>query len=212
MGETTTTVRPAAHGEAKIRIASSVLDVGLAGLAFETETRLPPELPATVTFGSDESQIALDGRVVWCFFHGTDAAPSGEQRPVYRAGIEFSNVLTPAAKRLVGFLEQQAAPSGETRLFGRFRPAAAEPIRVHVTTAFRCLEVETATVAIELHLAFEPTAGGEIELAPRGSEHLLAGRIAAAKRGEEPESWTITLAVGGADEDAVAALRHVVFN
>ena len=201
-----------AHGEALIRIDASVIDVGLAGLAIETETRLPPELPTTVTFGTGEGEIALDGRVVWCFFHGTEAASSGEQRPVYRAGIEFSNVLTPAAERLVGFLEQQAAPSGETRLFGRFRPPAAERIRIHVTTAFRCREVESAAVAVELRVAFDPAPGVGVELTPRGADRSVAARIVEARRGEAPESWELTLAVADADAGALAALRRVVYN
>jgi hypothetical protein len=212
MDEQATGNEVAAHGEALVRIAASVLDVGLAGLAIETETRLPPELPTTVTFGAENGEIALDGRVVWCFFHGTDAAPSGEQRPVYRAGIEFSNVLTPAAERLVAFLEQQAAPSGETRLFGRFRPAPAEPIRIHVTTAFRCREVETATAAVEIRLGFDPAPGGAVELVPRGAERSVETTIIEAKRGEAAESWELVLAVGDAEAGALAALRHVVYN
>jgi len=204
--------RGAPHGVAVVSLGASVLDVGLAGVAVESETRLPPELPLTVHFGDEDAEVALPGRVVWCFFHGTDAAPTGEQRPVYRAGVEFANVLTPQAESLVGFLEGRAEPGGDSRRFGRFRLSTAERIQIQVEADFDCLEIGTETIAIELSLGFEPVHGQTVLLTPRGKPMEITARIAVAVRTDSPERWRLELEVGESAGDALAALRGVVYN
>lgn len=203
---------PGPHGRLTLALDAALLDVGLAGIAIETETRLSPELALAVRLGEGDEGLELPGRVVWCFFHGTVAAASGEQRPLYRAGIEFADLLTPSAQRLVNFLERQLATGGETRLFGRFALARSQPLRIATSQEFRCLEIGSERVTVELEAGFEPAVGQQAELAPRGDGPPLRARVADVARGAAPSQWSLALDVAGADARALGALRGVVFN
>ena len=98
-----------------------------------------------------------------------------------------------------------AAPRNSETATARGLPSAFK-------TLPRSREVETATAAIEIRLGFDPAPGGAVELLPRGAERSVETTIIEAKRGEAAESWELVLAVGDAEEGALAALRHVVYN
>jgi len=205
-------IPPGPHGELALTLETTVLDVGLAGVAFECESRLTLDRPLRVRLGAGEDALVLPGSVVWCFFHGTAAAASGEQRPVYRAGIEFTDLLTPAAHRLMTFLEREVAPDGDTRLFGRFPLTRSQALGVEATAPFHCLEISADRVVVEVELGVEPTAGQRASLTPRGSDAAIVTTVRAAVRGEGPEVWRLELGLDDAEPRAVAALRGVAAN
>jgi hypothetical protein len=199
------------HGELRLSLRASVLDIGLAGLAIETGTRLTPQHSMCLGLqGADGTVLELAGRVVWCFFHGTVAAPGGEQEPVYRAGIEFEDVLTPVAERLLAFLEGHAQVTRETRMFGRFRVANAGPVALHSSTGFRALgfDAVAGTVRVEAGLGLEPVPGGAgaLRLHDKGSE--LGVTVIDARRVATSGSWELDLALEDPSPVALATLRE----
>ncbi len=143
----------------------------------------------------------MRGRVVWCFFHGTTTAETGEQVPVYRAGIEFSDVLTPLAEKLLGFLEQHAQVNGETRMFGRFRVANAGPVAVHSTAECKILEVASDAVTVEAALGLEPAPGSQATLRLAALDHDLTSTVIDAVRAPRSDSWTLKLALDDAEPE-----------
>jgi hypothetical protein len=212
MPETPTPIPPGPHGELALTLDTTVLDVGLAGVAVECESRLTLDRPLRVRLGAGGGALVLPGSVVWCFFHGTAAAASGEQRPVYRAGIEFSDLLTPAARRLMSFLEREVAPDGDTRMFGRFPLTRSQTIGVEATTPFHCLELGADRALVEVELGVEPLAGQRATLVARGSDAAIAATVRTARRGEGPETWRLELGFDDAEPRAMAALRGVAAN
>lgn len=212
MSETSIVTSPGPHGELALALDAVVLDVGLAGVAIESETRLAPERKLVVRLGAAADSLELPGRVVWCFFHGTVPAASGEQRPVYRAGIEFADLLTPSARRLVAFLERQVEPGGETRLFGRFPVARSQGIRIETAAPFRCVEFEGDRVDVDVELGVEPATGQSATLTPRSGGAALHATVAAVERGEHPDAWRLRLDLARGEPSARAALRGVAFD
>lgn len=212
MADARAALSPGPHGGLSLAFDAVVLDVGLSGLAIESETRLTLARPLRVRLGETDDALVLPGRVVWCFFHGTVAAPSGEQRPVYRAGVEFVDLLTPAAHQLMAYLEREVAPDSDTRLFGRFPLTRTQSIGLAATAEFLCLELGDEQVTVEAELGVEPVAGATVVLEPRSGGAALAAPIVAVHRGEAPELWRLELDVRAADPQALAALRGVVAN
>jgi hypothetical protein len=200
--------RSPAHGELVLSIDAAALDVGLAGLAIETDTRLAPQRTVRLRIREDHErgEIELRGRVVWCFFHGTSEGGRGEHQPVYRAGIEFTDVLTPVAESLVRFLESHAlAEAGETRLFGRFRLAAANAIRVELDASFRLTGLDGGEATVEAALPIEPTPGARARLDPRDGRPPIGAHVADLARHESSrELWRLRLAL---DEPAADEAR-----
>jgi len=214
MGEERNEASPAAakeHGEIRLLLRGLVLDIGLAGLALETGTRLTPQRPMSLRLDTSEGALALKGRVVWCFFHGTATASGGEQVPVYRAGIEFQDVLTPIAEQLLEFLEAHAQVTGETRMFGRFRVANAGPVAVHSESTFRILEVdgESGVVKVEAELGLEPAPGCETRLRLVDGGDEIAATVADVERVPSSSLWRLDLALETAPAPLLARLREL---
>lgn len=211
MTEPTSVHSPGPHGGFALSIDAAVLDVGLAGIAIESESRLTPERKLVVRLGADDP-VVLPGRVVWCFFHGTEPAASGEQRPVYRAGVEFADLLTPSAQRLVAFLEHQIQAGGEARLFGRFPVARSQPVHVETGGEFRLVAFEDDRVDLVVELAVEPLAGQLATVRPRSGGLTLRAPVVAAWRDDLPDAWLVSLDLRGTDPSARAALHGVAFD
>jgi len=202
----------ATHGELRLSLTATVLDVGLAGLALESGTRLTPQ--GSLTLGLDAADgggLEIEGRVVWCFFHGTAMADNGEQVPVYRAGVEFQDVLTPVAERLLAFLEGRALVTGETRLFGRFRVANAGPVELRSTSRFQAVGLDAASgnLRIETALSLEPVPGATGVLRLLGEEDDF-DRVTVVDARRLPASavWALELALDDRSPAALALLRE----
>ena len=191
----------------QLSVSAALLDLGLAGLAVETETRLAAETPVELELGAIGGGAPLRGRVVWCFFHGTTPAATGEQMPVYRAGIEFADVLTPLAGELVRMLESRATFPGDSRLFGRFR--VTQPIRVVVRWggAARLLEVTGGSVRVAVEFSLEPAPGTAAELGLADGGEPIRAAVIDVSRGEQAGVWQLELAIEAAEGPTLARLR-----
>jgi hypothetical protein len=191
----------------KLAIDAGLLDLGLAGLAIETETRLGTETPVELELDSIGARGPLRGRVVWCFFHGTSTAATGEQIPVYRAGIEFADVLTPLASELVQLLEKGLMPQGDSRMFGRFR--VHQPTRVSVRWGAEAilLDVTGGSVRIEVPFALEPAPGTAAELRLADGGEPIRAAVLDVARAATPGIWRLELAIDGGDAASLARLR-----
>lgn len=181
-------------GEIQLSLDAKVLDIGLAGLAIETDTRLAPQRSIGMRIGSQSGELALSGNVVWCFFHGTAMAPSGEQMPVYRAGVEFADVLTQRATDLLRFLEAHAVVTMETRLFGRFRLEESGPISLHSRAPFRVVAVRGDQLEVETDLGLEPTLGATALVRVGDTGESVPAKVAALERAGPADSWRLLLA------------------
>jgi hypothetical protein len=161
-------------GALEISLDGSVLDISVSGMAIETQGRLAPRRPITLRLHHPDEVVKIDGRVVWCFLQGTRSAGYGESRPVYRAGIQFENILQPAAKKLASFLASHAIVSSETRLFGRFHVPDDGGVDMTSEADFRVVQQSESGIIVETMLALEPKPGTAVDL--RFVEPLVHGR------------------------------------
>jgi len=201
---------PDTHGSLVVSLDGAVLDISLSGMAVETNTRLAPHRTIRLRLGNGGRSLTVSGRVVWCFLHGTRATATGEQLPVYRAGIQFLDVLSPQAQELVHFLEAHAIVTLETRLFGRFRIADNDAVEVSSSSVFRVVELDTGGLTVETSIGLEPRTGCEVELQLDGSTITARTEVLEAQRlenAEEAETWRIKLRFDALSEPDRERLR-----
>jgi hypothetical protein len=186
---------PETHGSLLVSLEGSVLDISLSGMSIETNTRLAPQRTLSLRLGNGGEAMQLSGFVVWCFLHGTRSTHDGEQFPVYRAGIQFRDVLSPQAQELLRFLESHAIVTLETRLFGRFRVNESDPVEVSSSAGFRVVELNSNGLVVETTLGLEPRTGRDVELALEGTTLTAATRVVDAHRLTEraEETWQVQL-------------------
>lgn len=202
---------PESYGSLVVSLDGTVLDISLSGMAVETNTRLAPHRALTLRLGNGGRALSLTGRVVWCFLHGTRAIASGEQLPVYRAGIQFQDVLSPQAQDLVRFLESHAIVTLETRLFGRFRIAADDAVEVSSSAEFRVVELDARGVTAETSIGIEPRTECEVEIQLDGDTVRTRAIVREAHRLEAPEAaetWRIQLEFTDLDEPSRASIQE----
>jgi hypothetical protein len=161
-------------GALEISLDGSVLDISVSGMAIEIQGRLAPRRPITLRLHHPDEVVKIDGRVVWCFLQGTKSDGHGESRPLYRAGIQFENILQPAAKKLASFLASHAIVSSETRLFGRFHVPDDGGVDMTSEADFRVVMQSERGLTVETMLALEPRPGTAVDL--RFSEPDVHGR------------------------------------
>jgi hypothetical protein len=195
------------HGRLVLRLEGEVLDIGLAGLAIESDSRLIEQRSATLRIPTSGGELVVHGEVVWCFFHGTVTAESGAQVPVYRAGIEFSDVLTPLAEKLMQFLDGHALAAGESRLFERFRLAESSAVAVELEAPFRVVGAGPDGAEIEADLAAEALPGTRAVLHPKGVDDPLVAHLAdIARSADDPAFWRLRLALEAPDSTGAKRL------
>lgn len=202
---------PESHGSLVVSLDGTVLDISLSGMAVETNTRLAPHRALTLRLGNGGRAMSLTGRVVWCFLHGTRATTSGEQLPVYRAGIQFQDVLSPQAQDLVRFLESHAIVTLETRLFGRFRIAEDDSVEVSSSIEFRVVELDASGLTVETSIGLEPKEACEVEIQLDGDTVRARTTVREAHRmasQETNESWRILLEFTGLDDPTRARIQE----
>jgi hypothetical protein len=154
---------PDTHGSLIVSLDGKVLDISVAGMAIETHSRLAPHHRISLRLCKGPELLQLEGRVVWCFLQGTRATERGETVPVYRAGIEFADVLSDLARDLLGFLEAHAIVTLETRIFGRFRLEESS-VSVSSSAEFEVRTLSLHGMAVDTTLAIEAPAFCEVEL------------------------------------------------
>lgn len=155
---------PASDGALEISLDGVVLDISVSGMAIETQSRLAPRRSITLRLHHPQEEIRIEGQVVWCFLQGTRNDGHGESRPLYRAGIQFENVLQPEAKKLASFLSAHAIVSSETRLFGRFHVPDDGDVGMTSEADFRVLSHTEDGLTVETMLAMEPKVGASVDL------------------------------------------------
>jgi hypothetical protein len=161
-------------GALEISLDGSVLDISVSGMAIETQGRLAPRRPITLRLHHPDEVVKIEGKVVWCFLQGTRSDGHGESRPLYRAGIQFENILQPAAKKLASFLASHAIVSSETRLFGRFHVPDDGGVDMTSEAAFRVLSQSERGLTVETMLAVEPRPGTAVDI--RFAVPVIEGR------------------------------------
>ncbi len=172
----------ASHGALELSLDGTVLDISVSGMSIESRTRLNPRSRIALRLNHQLDALALNGRVVWCFLQGTQPDEEGNQQPLYRAGIEFENVLQPEAQRLAAFLSSRAIVTLETRLFGRFHVRGEQGVDVSSSADFRVLGLAETTLLVETSLAVDPQPGALIDLHLAEPEVSVRGRVLSYRR------------------------------
>ncbi|MFN7940501.1 MAG: PilZ domain-containing protein [Thermoanaerobaculia bacterium] len=183
------------RGTLVVSLDCKVLDISLGGMAVETRSRLSPHHSISLRLRTDEATVPLEGRVVWCFLQGMRRLDGGEQVPIYRAGIEFHQLLTPVADSLVRFLEAHAIVTLETRLFGRFTIVGENTVTVSASVDFEVRNLNFHGMAVEAETPLDPRVRCDAEV-QLGDERITARcRVVFCRpiEGRSPEAFEIAI-------------------
>jgi hypothetical protein len=110
------------QGSLHFNTEARVLNLSLTGIALETHLAVRVGRTYSITLRKDlEQAVCLSANVMWCHLREIRKTRSGESKPVYAAGLQFTDTLTDKAGLLVRFLEGSAVVTVGQRVTGRFR-------------------------------------------------------------------------------------------
>jgi hypothetical protein len=182
------------HGSLLFRIEVKVLNLSLSGMAVETTQQIKLGKIYSVTLGSAQDSVDVDGVVKWCHLVKTRAGPKGEPVNVYHVGITFDGTLTDKASRLLSFMQGHVVLALQHRIVGRFKLKPGSPVALSTRYDFEVLKLSLSGMLVETRLQPDVDSSFDMELTILGKPFEVAGRIANVRR------------VGGTDVDPASQL------
>jgi hypothetical protein len=146
-----------ARGRLAFRHTVALVDLGLRGAAIETPQRLRPGRLYTLRLPSSGERLALTSRVVWCRLLPSPVGAGSEALPLYRAGLEFEDLLGRRANSLAAFLREGSTTGHqEARLFSRrhFHPHGEAALEGE--DEFQITRIGRGGLGAELPYAYPP--------------------------------------------------------
>jgi c-di-GMP-binding flagellar brake protein YcgR len=187
-----------------------VLDMSLDGMAIETLNPLKVGRDYSLKLEEHGSDIRIRGTVVWCSLVKTVRDEKGDVQPIYRAGVQFEDLLSTRARDLRQFIGENAVISLENRLFGRFRINPRQSAGLSLEAEFRIVQLSRTGMIVETDVAAPEDTSCEMKIQLPGVEFEAASRITHLERMErrgsgrasrDPSSPPVLLGVEVLDMD-----------
>lgn len=164
-----------------------VVDISISGIKIESDRRLDIGKEYSIRVSHGDDSVRVLGSVVWCVLTRVIDAEKGETVPVYRAGIEFREILSEKAGELERFMRQNVVIHLEERLFGRFKFSPQEPANLGCEYDFVVKTLSLSGMLIETGILVDADSVFDLELRIRDRLILVRGRVAHVRQvgGEE---------------------------
>lgn len=164
------------HGSLLFRSQVDVLNISLTGLAVESGERLDVDREYHLRIEHDEEILELTGKVIWCQLVSTRDA-EGDIVPIYRAGLEFPNVLREGAQPIRRFIEHNAILTLDQRIFGRFEFRTDGRVDVDTQYDFLVKSLSLSGMRIETEIMAAPQSVFDMRIDFPESSVDLKGRV-----------------------------------
>lgn len=106
-------------GSFEVRVDVKVNNLSVAGMAIESRTTLIVGRSYAFRVAQGERRLDVNGRVMWCVLD-SPRRRGGPPEPVFKAGVQFENVLDEQTLALQKLVDSTAAFDPGTPLQGRF--------------------------------------------------------------------------------------------
>jgi len=163
-------------------IEAEVLDIGMTGLAAQTNMPLSIGALHNVRLQHSEGIINLKGRVAWCRLEGSKKNEKGETSLVYMTGIEFEDTLTESGRNVRFFFDKLVQINLDRRIFGRFQyedeDAEETSVEMGELTPFKVSKVSLSGMLIDTDFVPEKETILSLEVRLGEDSFFSTGRVA----------------------------------
>jgi hypothetical protein len=135
-------------GNFVVRIDVDVINLSVAGMAIETQRTLIVGRRYLFSIGEQGRHVEVSGRVIWCAL-GKTRRIGRQITPIFRAGIQFEDVLSDDTLELQKLIERSAVLDPETQIFGRFVSEIGGIIDVEAEASFEVKKISLSGMLID---------------------------------------------------------------
>jgi hypothetical protein len=170
------------QGSLLFRTQVRVQNISVSGVAIETTERLKLGRVYSIRLSNSSDALDLSGTIRWCRLARTQVEKNGESVTVYEAGLAFDDVFTQKAVDLLRFLENHVILPLHQRVTGRFRVETLGTVDLESRYQFEVVKISLSGMLVKTHL--DPVVGSAfvMELALRGGQIPINGRVAHVQR------------------------------
>ncbi len=157
----------------------NVIDISVDGAAIETTRRLELNREYTLKIKSQDTILDLKGRVVWSILSHTEKRDTGEIVPIYKAGVQFTELISGKTNMLLRFIEKNKIKTLERRIAGvRFKIAHPEDIRIDYPYKYDVKKLSLSGMLVEIEYPLDLNSHYDMELFIGENILNIVGRIA----------------------------------
>lgn len=202
------------QGSLVYSLDARVLNMSLTGMAIETATFLKTGGQYWLRVPSGDTQLRFKAEVKWCHLVRNERTAAGESRAVFKAGIDFREILDDSARQVLDFLQQHVVVELGRRLTGRFHLAAPERAALSVRHEFDVRRLSLGGMLVET--VWDPPVDTEVEVELQVPNVVrTAARVRSvipvpAAGPYDPPTFAVGLAFHPLAEEAQAALSRFV--
>jgi len=149
-------------GHLVVPIHIRVINVGLGGMALETNSYLQFGRAYTLKLEGGGQSLSLTGTVAWCSLRETTRSPEGEIWPVYRAGLKFDALSGEHSRELWDLIRRHALVEIEDSVLGRFKVELPADARMGSSYDFAVRKLSLSGLLIETD--YEPELDTRFDL------------------------------------------------
>jgi c-di-GMP-binding flagellar brake protein YcgR len=124
-----------------------ILNISIGGAAIETTKRLNPGSEYTLKLEDSGKTLILKGNIAWSVISESKKGLRGEIIPMYKAGLQFTNVMTEKTAQLIEFIESRKNVD-EARLCG-LRVNIDSPHRAALDFPYKVKKISMGGMQIE---------------------------------------------------------------
>ncbi len=164
---------------------AEILDISPTGVSVRCPKRLNIGSPYTFKFNHGESELSVKGIIVWEKLTGS-RRDEGDVVPIYTAGVEFREVLTDKARRLMTIIADRVRELRERRLSGvRIRLHGTEKMVLTQLEACAIKDLSLGGMRVEIahELAAHTVFGFKLILPDNGATIQCRGMVVFCTRG-----------------------------
>ncbi|GBD99842.1 PilZ domain protein [bacterium BMS3Abin07] len=174
-------------GSLLFTIDVNVMNMSLDGMAVESRKRLDVGRKYLLKIVHNDKKLKLSANVVWCNLIKSVKTDQGAIEPIYRAGLEFEDVISDTAKDLIKFLEKNVVIKLENRLFGRFKVRPLKTLDLDSEYEFIVKKISLSGMSIETSLLPDIDSVFDMEVTFNGKGVKIKGRVVHVTQISEPE-------------------------
>jgi c-di-GMP-binding flagellar brake protein YcgR len=161
-----------------------ILNISIGGAAIETTKRLNPGSEYTLKLEDVGKTLTIKGVIAWSVISQGSKGPRGEFVPMYRAGIQFTNIMTENTARLIEFIEGHKKVD-EARLCG-LRVNIDSPHRAALDFPYKVKKISMGGMQIETEQPLAADERFQMEVLLEEDKAIqFVGRIAHCNEVEE---------------------------
>lgn len=185
-----------------------ILNISIGGAAIETSKRLNPGSEYTLKLEDVGKTLTIKGVIAWSVISQSSKGPRGELVPMYRAGIQFTNIITEKTARLIEFIEGHKKVD-EARLCG-LRVNIDSPHKAALDFPYKVKKISMGGMQIETEqpLATDERFQMEVLLEEEKGMRFM-GRIAYCNEVEEGRYTTGIEFVEMADDSKQNLIQYI---